>query len=194
MDSGLTASQLLAPNAEYAGIGLVGGLPDVPVQGSFTLEEMLRHHHCVIHVLGEDVVREGDLSGKTTLLDLLKAIGKLLSLFDAAKATYFNKKQPPRHSSEQCMQQPGLVCLESTISIGRQVLNEEESALVARDIVKSSVMQLAKEVTELKKWFYQFRSVGNSVARSDGDSVEIGEMERVLTRIWALVAGIREQR
>ncbi|RMZ67713.1 hypothetical protein GMOD_00001676 [Pyrenophora seminiperda CCB06] len=166
-------------------------LPDIPSLGSFTLEEILRYHLCVDNVLSKHEVRERSLSDSTTLLGILETTNKLLDMFNAAKATY-SDRESTQSSIQRNLDRSGLVCLKNAISIGRHTLQKEDGDVIARTVIKSSVIQLGKNVADLKGWFYQSRDRSDLAGHAGRDSPELEELENVLISIWAFVAGMRE--
>jgi len=163
-------------------------LLDIPVEGFFSLEDISLLYQNLISVFGNDKVRERYLSSETTVSTIISATGKVLSLLDAARSTYFNTKPSSPLSSEiQHVQPPGLVCIESTVSVGRNVLNKEESDLVVRHVIKSSILRLGTEVTNLKRRLYEHSGF------SEQEAFKTDEVEKMLSRVWALVAAMRVQ-
>jgi len=160
----------------------------VPVEGFFSLEDLLLLYQNFISIFSNDMVRERCLSSKTTVSTIISATGKALSLLDAARSTYFNAEpSSPLNSEKQHLQPPGLVCVESTVSVSRNVLNKEEGDLVVRNVIKSSILRLGREVTNLKRRLYEHSGLGEQ------EAFEMDEVEQTLSRIWALVAAMREQ-
>lgn len=145
----------------------------------------------MVDVLSKHEMREQALLNKTTFLGMIETANKLLVLFKAAKTTYFDKKRS-QSGLERNMDGSGLVCLRSAVSIGRQTLQEEEADKISRTVIKSSVMQFGRDVADLKGWFHQFRNKSDVARHTDRDTLDMEELERVLTSIWALIAGTRE--
>ena len=145
----------------------------------------------MLDVLRRYQVRELVLSNEMKSLDVVEATRNLLLLFSAAKATYFESNLP-QLSPERNGNGPGVICLKSAISIGRQTFQEEESGLISKTIIKSSVIQLGKDVADLKKWLFQFRNRSDPTQHTDREFSEMEELEKVLTDIWVFVAGTRE--
>lgn len=166
-------------------------MPDIPSLGLFTLEEILRYHLIVDNVLSKHEVRERLLSDDATFLGILETTNKLLIMFNAAKATYFDR-ECPQSGLERNLDKSGLVCLRNSVSVGRHMLQEEDGDVIARTVIKSSVIQLGKTVTDLKGWFYQSRNRSDLAGHAERDSLEMEELENVLISIWAFVAGMRE--
>ncbi|KAG9186432.1 hypothetical protein G6011_09540 [Alternaria panax] len=180
----------LAANTDSAEAQPQGGLPDIPTLGSFMLEQILQYYLCVNNVLGKHEVRERSLSDSTTFLGVLETTSRLLVMFNAAKATYFDR-ECPQPSQERNLNRPGLVCLRNAISVGRHTLQEEDGDVIARIVIKSSVIQLGKTVADLKGWFYHSRNRSDLAGHEERDSLQKEELENVLTSIWAFVAGMK---
>ena len=181
----------MAANTDGTAASFLGELPDIPTLGSFTLEQILQYHLSVVDVIGKHEMRQRALSSQTAFLSMLETLNKLLDLFNAAKATYFNPKY--FHSSlQQNTNEPGLTCLKSAVSIGRQTIQEEDSDVISRTIIKFSVIQLGKDVADFKLWFCQFRNSTNLDRHIDGEILEMGGLEGVLNKLWAFVAATRK--
>ena len=121
----------LAANTDSAEARPQGGLPDIPALGSFTLEQILRYHLCVNNVLGKHEVRERSLSDSTAILGILETTSRLLVMFNAAKATYF-ERECPQSGLERDLNRPGLVCLRNasiTLETGVTLLGMRNKTL-----------------------------------------------------------------
>ncbi|KAI8930444.1 hypothetical protein NX059_012395 [Plenodomus lindquistii] len=161
-------------------------LSEIPTAGCVSLDEIVLFYQNFIRIFSNNEVRERALSNRTLVLAILGAVDKVLSLLDAAKSTYFNTNRYSSLDREEPIQPSSLVCLKCAVTVGRHVLSEEESNLIARDIIKALALRLGREATNLKQWLYQDTGLDErNVFKTD-------EVEQILPQIWALIAAMRE--
>lgn len=162
---------------------------EIPVEGCFTFEEILQLYQTVISTFFNDKdARDHQGHYHENPIATITATSKIISLLDAVQITYFDTGRAAYNSESEQHGVPSadLVCIESTIRLGAQVLNKEEGNLVVRHFLKSAVARLGGEVSGLK------RRIGEGRGSSEWDDTQVNRLEQMLTRIWALVAAMRE--
>jgi len=161
-------------------------LSDIPTEGCVSLDETVQLYQNFIRTFTSNEVREQALTDRTLALAILGAVEKILPLLNAAKFTYFNTNRYPSLDREKHAQSSSLVCAKSTVTVGRHALNEEESDLIARNVIKSLALRLGRETTNLKHWLDQNSGLG------ERETFKTDEVEQMLSQIWTLVAAMRE--
>jgi hypothetical protein len=166
---------------------LMQTLLDIPTEGCTSLDKTVLLFENVMRIFSNNKVRERALLNRTLTVNILGAGDKILSLLAAAKSTYFNTSQCPSRDRKEHAQPPSLVCVKSMATIGRHLLNEEESDLIVREAIKALALRLGRGTATLKQWLCQETSL------DEEENYKMDEVEQMLFRIWAFVAALREQ-
>ncbi|KAL2060504.1 hypothetical protein VTL71DRAFT_9535 [Oculimacula yallundae] len=131
-----------------------------------TVEEVLQQHESVTAVLGKLATCKHCCSDCFTILDTLKTVDHLLSMFQAAQVAFGNPFAPSATSlyPPNYNQTPAIshateavshTCQKSRVCYGRLTLDEAESTLVVKKIIRESLSKLYALVKSFQRRIWE---------------------------------------